>query len=68
VFSYLARGGGQIRSTNIESTIVLFVLVAGLGPITVVALDLILTMQEAEAKCRVGGTGYNASKGRCIQP
>ena len=51
---------------NIESTMVLFALVAALGLVTVVAVDVLLSMQEAEAKCRIGGTGYNASKGRCF--
>jgi hypothetical protein len=40
---------------NIESTIVLFAVVAALGLITVVAVDIILTAQEAEAaKSRTG--------------
>jgi hypothetical protein len=50
---------------NIESTMVLFALVVALGLVTVVAVDIMLTAQEAEAKCRIGGTGYNASRGRC---
>jgi hypothetical protein len=50
---------------SIESNIVLFAVVAALGLVTVVAVDIILTAQEAEAKCRIGGTGYNASKGKC---
>jgi hypothetical protein len=52
---------------NIESTIVLFALVAALGLVTVVAVDIILTAQEAEAKgCRTS-TAFNASKGRCLR-
>jgi hypothetical protein len=52
---------------NIESTIVLFALVAALGLVTVVAVDIMLTAQEAEAKgCRPGSTGSNASQGRCF--
>jgi hypothetical protein len=51
-----------------NTTIVLFALIAALGLITVVAVDVILTAQEAEAKgCRTS-TAVNASKGRCIQP
>jgi hypothetical protein len=50
---------------NMEQTLVIFVLVAALGLVTVVAVDIILTTQEAEAKCRIGSTGYNASKGKC---
>jgi hypothetical protein len=38
---------------NIESTIVLFAVVAALGLVTVVAVNIMLTAQEAEAKCRV---------------
>jgi hypothetical protein len=54
---------------NIESTMVLFAVVAALGLVTVVAVDIMLTTQEAEAKgCSGGGTGFNASKGRCFRP
>jgi hypothetical protein len=32
-------------------------------------VDIILTAQEAEAKgCSPGGTGFNASLGRCFRP
>jgi hypothetical protein len=52
---------------NTESTMVLFALVAALGLVTVVAVDIILTAQEAEAKgCRTS-TAFNASKGRCLR-
>jgi hypothetical protein len=55
-------------SMETNTTIVLFALIAALGLITVVAVDVILTAQEAEAKgCRTS-TAVNASKGRCIQP
>ena len=50
---------------NIELLIPLFAVIAVLGLVTVVAVDIVLTTQEAEAKCRVLSTGYNASKGRC---
>ena len=57
---------------NIESTIVLFALVAALGLVTVVAVDIMLTAQEAEAKGCInpnapggGSIAFNASKGRC---
>jgi hypothetical protein len=54
---------------NIESTIVLFAVVAALGLVTVVAVDVILTAQEAEAKgCPVGTPAPNASKTRCFRP
>jgi hypothetical protein len=54
---------------NIESTMVLFALVVALGLVTVVAVDVLLTMQEAEAGCERGGAGshaLNQSKGRCF--
>ena len=42
---------------------------SGTGLVTVVAVDIILTAQEAEAKgCSGSGTGFNASKGKCIKP
>jgi hypothetical protein len=51
-----------------QTAIVLFALVAALSLVTVVAVDIILTAQEAEAKgCSPGGTGSNASKGKCIK-
>jgi hypothetical protein len=54
---------------NIESTRVLFAVVAAVGLVTGVAVDIILTAQEAEAKgCSPGGTGFNASLGRCFRP
>jgi hypothetical protein len=47
---------------------VLFAVVAALGLVTVVAVDIVLAAQEAEAKgCSPGGTGSNASKGKCIK-
>jgi Flp pilus assembly protein CpaB len=53
----------MFRSLN--TLIIMFALVAALGLVTVVAADIMLTTQEAEAKCRILGTGYNASKGKC---
>jgi Flp pilus assembly protein CpaB len=57
-----------------HTAIVLFALVAAFGLVTVVAVDIILTAQEAEAKGCVnpnapggGSIAVNASKGRCIQ-
>ena len=52
---------------NIESTIVLFAVVAALGLVTVVAVDIILTTQEAEAKGCRNSVAVNASQGRCIR-
>jgi hypothetical protein len=47
--------------------LVIFALVAALGLVTVVAVDLVLTMQEADAAgCRTS-QAVNASKGRCFK-
>ena len=53
-------------------TLVIFALVAALGLVTVVAIDLLLTMQEAEADPRPTrgcnrSVAFNASQGRCFQ-
>jgi hypothetical protein len=58
---------------NTQQTLVIFALVAALGLVTVVAVDLVLKMQAAEAApgCERGfpqsARGVNASKGRCIK-
>jgi hypothetical protein len=49
-----------------ESTIVLFAVVAALGLVTIVAVDLILTMQEVDAAGCRNSVAVNASKGRCF--
>jgi hypothetical protein len=56
---------------DIQSSMVLFAAVAALGLVTVVAVDIILTAQEAEARgCESGlpnsARGVNARKGRCF--
>jgi hypothetical protein len=56
---------------NIESAIVLFALVAALGLVTAVAVDVILTIQEVEAQKPRGcnrSVAANASQGRCVEP
>ena len=54
---------------NTQKTLVIFALVAVLGLVAIETVDLILTMQAAEARgCVPGGTGANASQGRCIHP
>jgi hypothetical protein len=50
-----------------NSTVVLFALIAALGLVTVVAVDILLTAQEAEAKGCNRSIAANASKGRCIR-
>lgn len=50
-----------------QTAIVLFALVAAFGLVTVVAVDIIVTAQEAEAAgCRTS-VAVNASKGRCFK-
>jgi hypothetical protein len=55
-----------------QTAIVLLALVAALGLVTVVAVDILLTAQEADAVkppvqgCR-NSDAANASQGRCIQ-
>ena len=50
-----------------QTTMVIFAILAAFGLITVVAVDIVLSAQDAEAKgCRTS-QAVNASKGRCIQ-
>jgi hypothetical protein len=59
----------DLEPMETNSTLVIFALIAALGLVTVVAVDIMLTTQEAEAKgCSGGGTGFNASKGKCLKP
>jgi hypothetical protein len=54
---------------NTQNTLVIFALIAALGLVTVVAVDIILTAQEAEAQnrgCKTS-TAANASQGRCFR-
>jgi hypothetical protein len=59
---------------NIESTMVMFALIAALGLVTVVAVDIMLTVREADAQGCInpnapggGSIAFNASKGRCAR-
>jgi hypothetical protein len=63
----------MLPSMNMETqtAIVLFALVAAVGLVTVVAVDVILTIQEAEAQKPRGcnrSVAANASQGRCVEP
>jgi hypothetical protein len=52
-----------------QKMLVIFALVAALGLVTVVAVNVMLTVQEAEAGCERGAAGshaINQSKGRCF--
>jgi hypothetical protein len=54
---------------NMQKTLVIFALVTVLGLVAVETVDLIISMQEAEAKgCPPGGVAFNAAKGRCFRP
>ena len=51
-----------------SSIIIVFAVVAALGLVSVVAVDIMLPTQEAEAKgCRTTSVAANASLGRCIK-
>jgi hypothetical protein len=52
----------------LRTLVIVFALVAALGLVTVVAVDIILTAQEAEAKGCNNSVAANASRGRCIKP
>jgi hypothetical protein len=60
----------MLPSMNMETHTakVLFALVAALGLVTVVAVDIILAAQEAEARGCNRSVAFNASKGRCFHP
>jgi hypothetical protein len=54
-----------------SSMIMVFALVAALGLVSVVAVDIMLTMQEVEAQKPRGcnrSVAANASQGRCVNP
>jgi hypothetical protein len=53
---------------NIESTMVLFALITALGLVAVVAVDIMLTAQEADARGCNNSVAFNASQGRCFHP
>ena len=57
---------------EIQTTIVLFAVIAALGLVTVVAVDVILTIQEVDAEPRPtkgcnNSVAANASRGACIK-
>jgi hypothetical protein len=52
-----------------QKTLVILVLIMGLGLVTVVAIDAILSMQEAEAGCERGpavNRSFERSSGKCF--
>jgi hypothetical protein len=50
-----------------NSTLVIFAIIAALGLMTVVAVDIVLLTQDAEAKGCTSSLAVNASKGRCFK-
>jgi hypothetical protein len=56
-----------MHQTMNSSIIMVFALVAALGLVSVVAVDIMLTTQEAEAKGCTSSLAVNASKGRCFK-
>ena len=64
LYAALHLGCLMIRQTY---TVVIFAILAAFGLITVIAVDIVLSAQEAEAAgCRTS-QAVNASKGRCIK-
>jgi hypothetical protein len=54
---------------NTPQTLVIFALVAALGLVGIISVNIILTTQEAEASCEKGNAGshaFNQSKGKCF--
>lgn len=55
-----------------QNALIIFALIAALGLVTVVAVDVILTIQEVNAEppptkgCR-NSLAFNASQGRCFR-
>jgi hypothetical protein len=68
-FAQKVYGISSLEPMENNSTLVIFALIAALGLVTVVAVDIMLTTQEVEAKgCSAGGTAFNACQGRCFKP
>jgi hypothetical protein len=58
-----------VMNIETQTAIVLFALVAAFGLVTVLAVDIMLTTQKAEAKgCSLGGHAYNRSNRNCFNP
>jgi hypothetical protein len=60
------------KKNDMQTTLVIFALIAALGLVTVVAVDLVLTMQEVDAAPRPtkgcnNSQAANASLGRCVR-
>jgi hypothetical protein len=57
-----------LEPVKTNSTLMIFAIIAALGLVTVVAVDMILTAQEAEARGCTRSVAANASQGRCVRP
>jgi Flp pilus assembly protein CpaB len=56
---------------NVETVVVLFAIAAIFGLVGVIVVDIMLTVQEAEAQKPRGcnrSVAANASQGRCVNP
>jgi hypothetical protein len=53
---------------NTETMLTIFAIVAALGLVTVVAVEALSIVQEAEARGCPLSVAVNASKGRCFNP
>jgi hypothetical protein len=54
---------------EVTTTLALFAIVAAMGLIGVVAIEIMLVTENAEARgCPVGTPAANASKTRCFRP
>jgi Flp pilus assembly protein CpaB len=51
-----------------QTTVLIFAILAAFGLIAIVAVDIVLTAQEAEAKGCTRSVAANASQGRCVNP
>ena len=50
---------------NNTTTLAIFAVFAIMGLVGVAGVTILWIIEDAEAKCRPGGTGYNASQGKC---
>ena len=60
-----------MRWMESKSTLVIFALISALGLVMVVAVDMVLTSEEADAQKPRGcnrSVARNASQGRCVEP
>jgi hypothetical protein len=53
---------------GIQTTMVIFAILAAFGLVTIVAVDIVLSPQEAEAKGCKNSVAANASQFRCVNP